>query len=183
MAAATRLMTARELLYMPQDSHRYELVKGGLIQMSPAGARHGRIAGKLLIQLGAHVETNRSGEVFAAETGFLLSRHPDTVRAPDVSFVAREHIPPEGVPEDFWPFAPDLAVEVISPGDTVQEVETKVFEYLEAGTRLVWLVNPKTRRVTVYRLPSEVHILTVNDTLDGAEVIPGFTLPLKELFE
>ncbi|OIN96432.1 MAG: Uma2 family endonuclease [Anaerolineae bacterium CG03_land_8_20_14_0_80_58_20] len=183
MAVLNRLLTAEDLLRMPQESIRSDLTRGELIRMTPAGARHGQIAGNFLIKLGAYVAGKRMGRVFAAETGFILSRDPDTVRGPDVAFVSRERIPPEGVPEGFWPMAPDLAIEVVSPGDTAAEVETKACDYLDAGTRLVWVVNPKTQRVTEYRSLSDIRMLTVNDTLDGADVIPGFSLPLKELFE
>lgn len=183
MAVLNRLLTAEDLLHMPQESIRSDLMRGELIRMTPAGARHGQIAGNFLIKLGAYVADNRMGRVFAAETGFILSRDPDTVRGPDVAFVSRERIPPEGVPEGFWPMSPDLAIEVVSPGDTAADVEAKVYDYLDAGTSLVWVANPKTQRVTEYRSLSDIRVLTINDTLDGADVIPGFSLPLKELFE
>jgi len=183
MAVLNRLLTAEDLLRMPQESIRSDLMRGELIRMTPAGARHGQIAIKFGARLDVFVTGRNLGIVFTAETGFILSRDPDTVRGPDVAFVSRERIPPEGVPEGFWPMAPDLAIEVVSPGDTAADVETKACDYLDAGTRLVWVVNPKTQRVTEYRSLSDIRMLTVNDTLDGADVIPGFSLPLKELFE
>lgn len=183
MAVLNRLLTAEDLLRMPQESIRSDLTRGELIRMTPAGARHGQIAIKFGAKLDFFVTKRNLGIVFAAETGFILSRDPDTVRGPDVAFVLQERIPSEGVPEGFWPMAPDLAVEVVSPGDTLAEVETKVCDYLEAGTRLVWVVNPKMQRVTEYRSLSDIRVLTSNDTLDGADVIPGFSLLLKELFE
>lgn len=183
MTALTQAMTADQLLKLPRDEGRCELVKGELIRMSPASARHGQITGCLHSALHAHVAARGLGVVCAAETGFLLARDPDTVRGPDVSFVARERIPAGGVPEGYWPFAPDLAAEVISPGDTVEQVESKVQEYLAAGTRAVWVVHPKTQSVTVYRSLAEIRVVTGGEFLDGGEVVPGFRIRVSQLFE
>jgi Uma2 family endonuclease len=123
MSTATRTTTADELFMMPHDGFRYELVKGELIKVSPTGGKHGILTLRLGAALIQHIEANNLGEAFGAETGFILSRNPDTVRAPDVAFVSRERIPPGDFPEKFWPGAPDLAVEVLSPSDTLYEVE------------------------------------------------------------
>jgi len=176
------LLRAEDLLNMPDDGFRYELVKGELIQMSPTGAQHGTIAGRLITFLGHFVLTNRLGEVLAAETGFKLESDSDTVRAPDVSFISKDRLPPEQAPEGYWPFAPDLAVEVISPGDTSQDVQAKVSEYLGAGTRLVWVVYPKTRNVVEYRPGGEARVLSEEDSLDGRDVVPGFRCRVGDLF-
>ena len=144
-------MTAEELLRLPENGKRYELVGGELREMVPAGARHGDVAMTLGILLGQHVRAERLGRVLAAETGFRISRDPDTVRAPDVSFVSRERVPPGGPPDGYWELAPDLAVEVVSPNDTAAEVQSKAQMWLESGVRLVWVVYPDTRSVVVHK--------------------------------
>jgi Uma2 family endonuclease len=175
-------MTADELFMMPHDGFRYELEKGELIKMSPTGGKHGILAIRLGAALVQHVEANDLGEAFGAETGFILTTNPDTVRAPDAAFVSRERIPPGDFPEKFWPGAPDLAVEVISPSDTLYEVEEKIEEYLAAGVKLIWIVNPKKRTVTIYQPDIEPQTLSEADTLDGREVVPGFQYSLARLF-
>lgn len=144
-------MTADELLRMPDDGYRYELVKGELRGMPPAGGEHGKIALKFGSRLLNYVEANNLGVVFAAETGFKIASNPDTVRAPDAAFVRLDRLPETGLPKGYWPGAPDLAVEVISPGDIYGEVEEKVNEWLDAGTRMVIVANPRNRTLKVYR--------------------------------
>ena len=139
------------MLQLPTTGHRLELVKGKLFELPPAGARHGSVAMRIGILLGAHVQANQLGEVFAAETGFILSRDPDTVRAPDASFVAINRLPMRELPAGFLEVAPDLAVEVLSPSDRHLEVLDKVEEWLRAGTRLIWIIDPGTHSATVYR--------------------------------
>jgi Uma2 family endonuclease len=119
----------------------------------------------------------------AAETGFVLARDPDTVRAADVAFVSRDRVPPEGVPVGFWPMAPDLAVEVVSPNDRPEDIQEKVEEYLAAGTKLVGVVYPKTQSVTVYRSLREIVVLREDDLITGDEVLPGFACPVRKLLE
>jgi len=176
------LMTGKELMDLPDDGHRYELVKGELRTMTPTGRKHGEIAMVLGSKLFDYVRAHRLGTVCAAETGFYLSRDPDTVRAPDVSFVAQERIPVEADVHDYWPIAPDLAVEVVSPSDRAAEVLAKVAEYLEAGTQLVWVVYPQTQKIVVYRPSADVQMLSVGDTLEGGDVVPGFACPVAEVF-
>ena len=183
MAGTGTKMTARDLMLLPDGGgKRYELVEGELREMVPAGARHGRVAANLTILLGQHVRTQRLGIVLAAETGFRISRDPDTVRAPDVSFVSKERVPPEGLPEGYWDLAPDLAVEVVSPSDTAAEVQAKVQAWLEAGVRLVWVVYPGTRFVVVYGSLREISTLTATDALSGGDVVPGFSCSVGEIF-
>ncbi|MGI8588524.1 MAG: Uma2 family endonuclease [Chloroflexia bacterium] len=182
MALQTQTVTADELLHMPDDGFRYELVKGELRQMAPAGSQHGQIAIALAGRLFQYVDAHRLGVVFAAETGFLLSSKPDTVRAPAVAFVSQERIAATKVGVGYWPGAPDLAAEVISPGDTYTEVEEKVFGWLEAGARMVIVVNPRKRPVTVYHSLTEIFVLTENDQIDGGSVVPGWTLAVRDLF-
>lgn len=176
-------MTAVELLHLPQDGVRYELVKGELLEMSPTGPRHGRIAMRLGALLEQYARQQKLGVVYAAETGFKLQENPDTVRAADAAFVAQERIPPEGEPEGYWAIAPDLVVEVVSPSDLALLMQAKVTDWLEAGCRLVWVVYPDTRTVTEYRSLKEAQVLTVDQNLTGGEVLPGFSCAIAEIFE
>lgn len=182
MTTQTRPITADDLLRMPDDGFRYELVEGNLREMAPAGHQHGRIAINVSTPLAQHVKANNLGVVYAAETGFKLASNPDTVRAPDVAFVRRERLESVGDSEGFWPGAPDLAVEVVSPGDRYTDVEEKVFDWLDAGARLVIVANPRKRLVTVYRSLTDVVVLTEADVLDGGDVVPGFAMPVKDIF-
>ena len=182
MSTATELLSAEDLFRQAHDGYRYELVKGKLLKMPPAGNIHGKRAMRLGWRLAHHVETNDLGVVFAAETGFRLATDPDTVRAPDIAFVTKARIDEVGVFEGFWPGAPDLAVEVISPGDSYTEVKEKVQEFLSAGARAVWVVDPRRHTITVYRSSMDITILTENDLLDGGDIIPGFNCRVAEVF-
>ena len=176
------LMTAEELFARPDDGRRCELVEGELIPMTPAGARHGAIAFRIARLLDEFVEAHDLGVGGAAEPGFILRREPDVVRAPDVAFVARTRIPATGIPTSYWPFAPDLAVEVVSPSDRLSDVHTKLADYFSAGTRLVWVVEPETRVVYAYRSLHDVQVIGEDDELDGGDVLPGFRCALSRLF-
>ena len=182
MSTTTELMTAEELLKMPQSEFRYELVKGELRKMPPAGFEHGVVVVNLTSPLGRYVQDNNLGVVCGAETGFKITINPDTVRAPDIAFVRRERIASVGIPKEYWSGAPDLAVEVVSPGDTVYEVDEKVEEWLAAGTSAVWVVNPKRRTVTVHRPQIKPLTLTENEELDGQDIVPGFRCRVAEIF-
>ena len=177
-----QLITAEDLLTMPDDGSRYELVKGELRKMPPAGNIHGNRTMRLGWRLAQYVEMNDLGIVFAAETGFKLSSNPDTVRAPDIAFISKKRIAEVGAVEGFWPGAPDLAIEVVSPGDTYTEVGEKVEEYLRAGAHAVWVVDPRRRTITVYLSLSDITILSESDTLDGGNIIPGFRCKVAEIF-
>jgi Uma2 family endonuclease len=167
---------------MKDDGWRYELVDGELRKMTPSAFLHGAIVVALTRRLAQHVDDQALGIVTGAETGFLLARSPDTVRAPDVAFVKRERIERLGVPAEFWSGAPDLAVEVTSPGDTPLEVEAKVRDWLTAGAGVVWVVNPKLRRVTVWRGNFQARILSEHERLEGEDIVPGFGCQVSELF-
>lgn len=182
MTIETRHITAEELLHMPDDGFRYELVRGELRKMTPAGNKHGYLALRIASRLERHVEQNGLGKTYAAETGFKLSSDPDTVRAPDAAFVSQARLEEVGEIEGFWPGAPDLVVEVISPSDTHTEVVEEALAWLEAGCRMVLAVDPSRRTVTVYRALDDIRILTANETLDGADVVPDWSLPVAELF-
>lgn len=178
----TKLTSADELLALPDDGFRYELVRGELKRMSPTGHEHGIVVMQIAAPLHRHVQESQLGVVYAAETGFLLSKDPDTVRAPDAAFVRRERIEAAGSVRGYWAGAPDLAIEVVSPGDHVGEVEEKVAEWINAGTRMVWVVSPKLRTVTIYRSLTDISILTERDNLLGDDVVPGFRILVADIF-
>lgn len=181
--ATTLHLTADDLLRLPDDGQQRELVKGELRTMAPASPRHGSINAQLGGLLYQHVVANRLGVLFTADTGFWLSRDPDTVRCPDVAFLSKARIPPDGFRPGFFEGAPDLAVEVLSPRDTVFEVEEKVEEYLAAGARAVWVVNPKLRRVTLHHTGETPRVLHEDETLEGGDILPGFACRVSEVFD
>jgi Uma2 family endonuclease len=177
----TSLMTAEELLREQPPHKRSELVAGRMIVREPAGHRHGRIANKLAFLLTKQVNEQNLGVVFAAETGFVLRRNPDTVRAPDVAFVNRERLlDPE--PTGYAEMAPDLVVEVLSPDDRPGQVLAKVGDWLNAGVRLVWVVDPTRRQVRAYRQDGAESLLGEEDSIEGEDVLPGFSCPVKSVF-
>lgn len=151
--------------------------------MAPAGGLHGQTANTVAFLLTAQVRRSELGKVFSAETGFIVSRDPDTVRAPDVAFVSQERLPPGQVGTGFLELAPDLVVEVVSPGDTAAHVQEKVQMWLKAGSRLAWVVYPESQSVVVYRSLREATVLHTGDDLDGAPVLEDFNLPVSDLFE
>lgn len=175
--------TAEELIAVPKDGMRREVVKGEIRETPPAGALHGKAAMGLGVLLGNYIKSNKLGEVPAAETGFIIARSPDTVRAPDTGFISKERIPKEGPPDGYWELAPDLAVEVVSPNDTATYVQEKVREWIEAGVKLVWVVYPKTRSIVVHKSLKEIFTLTEEETLSGGNVLPGFECTVNEIFE
>jgi Uma2 family endonuclease len=182
MAVQKSFMTADELLRLPDDNMRHELVRGELRTLPPAGGEHGFVGGELFGVVREHVRARDLGFTFSADTGFRLSRNPDTVRAPDVAFVTKGRLPGGRLPTTFPDLAPDLVAEVVSPSDAATEVREKVQQWLEAGVRLVWVVWPSNRSVTEYRSPTGVRELTEADELDGFDVLPGFTCPIRDIF-
>jgi Uma2 family endonuclease len=174
----THLVTADELADIDDWSHRHELIKGELLTMPLPKLRHARVAAKLTIKLGQYVEANHLGAVFA-EGGYHIERDPDTVLGPDVSFIARtNNIDP---PEGYNPGPPDLAIEVISPGDRRGQIERKLGLWLEAGTRSVWLVNPRRRTVEVVSSLDNRRTLHETDELVD-DTVPGFRVKVSEIF-
>lgn len=174
-------MTAEELLAMPDDGFRYELVRGELVKMSPAGRVHGKRGNRVNVSLSLYVYENNLGETYLADTGFHLETDPDHVLAPDVAFVSREREEATLEADGFFPGPPDLAVEVISPSDRLAEVADKVAEWLAAGTRMVVVVNPRNRTVQAHTSDG-VTELTEQDTLNGGDVVPGWRLPVADIF-
>ena len=181
MATKAKLMTAEELLRMPDDGFRYELVRGELIRMPPAGHMSSFHEMRVGSRLAVYVDENRLGRVYGASGGFTLERAPDTVLAPDAAFVRRERVETAGDGDGFFPGPPDLAVEVISPSDRLTEVADKVGEWLVAGTCMVVVVNPRNHTVQAHT-PDGVTELTESDTLDGGDVVPGWRLPVADIF-
>jgi len=173
-----RLVTAEELLLIHEPGVRCELVRGELRRMSPAGYRHGTIALRIGQLLANWNEQRQLGTVCAADTGFVIERDPDTVRAPDVAFVtaARHRDEPA-----CFPGPPDLAVEVVSPGDTFTQVQSTALLWIECGVRQVWVCDPRTVTVTVYTREG-CRVLGSADTLDGCDLLPGFARRVGELF-
>ena len=179
MTTTSRFITAEELFAMP-DSKATELIAGEIVMMTPAGYQHGTITATICSILRSHVAANRMGSVVSGETGFVIARNPDTVRAPDVAFVRRDRQPQS--PEAFFPGAPDLAVEVISPYDRLKDVDDKTKAWLDAGTPVVWVVWADTRSVTVHRSGQPPRILHETDVITGEEVLPGFQCSVAEFF-
>jgi Uma2 family endonuclease len=183
MTTAKKLMTAEELAALPSgDGRRYELLDGVLVEMAPNGYEHDVIRGLVGYPFFEYVNRNKLGDVLLGDTGYILRRSPDRVRAPDISIVLRERLPGGRRPKSFTTIVPDLLVEVVSPGDTAAEVEQKTLEWLAAGVRLVINVYPETRSVMAYRSPTDVHRYTDADTLDAAPVLPDFSHPVAQFF-
>ncbi|HLF29031.1 MAG TPA: Uma2 family endonuclease [Anaerolineae bacterium] len=180
---AVKVLVKAEDLFQVGEDKRVELVKGEIVEMSPTGMEHGAIVVNLAMLIGGYVHANGLGRVYAGEPGVILERDPDTVRAPDLMFIAASRLPAQGTPAGFGDVVPDLAVEVVSPNDRWSEIEEKVDDYLAAGVRMIWVVNPKTRSVHVYRPSSDARRILESDTLQGEEVLSGFAVPAKDLFK
>jgi Uma2 family endonuclease len=175
------LVTAEQFEAMHEPGCRLDLVRGEVLRVTNAGWWHGAVAAAVCELLRTHVRTHGLGLVFAAETGFLLERGPDTVRSPDAAFVRTERLPRQPR-RGYLDGAPDLAVEVTSPDDSVTKVHEKALLWLQHGARLVWVVEPEARRVSVYRPDRTIQLLDAAASLDGGEVLPGFRIAVAELF-
>jgi Uma2 family endonuclease len=176
-------LTAEDFFDLNVQDERAELVDGEVLRMSPAGGEHGVVALRIGAWLLMFVERHQLGVVCAAETGFLVGRDPDTVRAPDAAFISLERMGEGRPPKKFWPFAPDLAVEVVSPSERAEQVQERVRDWFAAGARAVWMFFPGTATVHAYRSPSGVRILQRGDLLTGdGDLLPGFSCPVADLF-
>jgi Uma2 family endonuclease len=176
-------MTMEQFATLSLDAGRSELVEGELRMMSPAGGRHGRVAMNCGRLLANHVDEHMLGVVYAAETGFVLARDPDTVRAPDVAFVSADRVSDIGDESAFVPFAPDMAIEVVSPSDSFSGLEEKAFSWLNAGTRLVLLVDPANETVHVYRSTDDIAVLGKGDVISASDVVDGWQVAVAKLFQ
>ena len=181
MATSSQIVTAEELFRMPSGEHRYELVRGELHIMSPAGGKHSAVIMRLANRLGPFVEQRKLGETCAAETGFLLECDPDTVLAPDFAFIEQSRIPESGIPDAYWKIPPDLAGEVLSPSDSAAKAQSKAERWLSYGAREVWLIDPKKRTVSIHRPAAAPRVLTEHDSL-SSDLIPGFSCRVSEVF-
>ncbi len=175
------LVSAEDLWRMGSRGDNFELVRGELIEMTPPGGVHGSTAANLGSLLHSFVKEKKWGEVMV-ESGYKLTANPDTVRAPDISFLAAAKVPPGGLPDGYIEGAPDLAVEVVSPGDTASEMQNKVQDYLAYGTQVVWVVYPQQRLVVAHYPDGTARTLREADALSGEAVIPGFSCQVRDIF-
>ncbi len=189
MAVQEKLYTAEDLWrisHLPKNAgKRFELIEGVIVEMSPTGWLHGDVAMEIGALIRSYVKAHNLGRVTAAETGFSLTGDSLNVLAPDVGFIAAGRIP-EQLPDGYVPFAPDLAVEVVSPGNSPAEIRTKIEKYLQYGTQLVWIVYPNKKKVDVYHPTggqgAMVEFVNIDGTLSGGNVLPGFELSVKDIF-
>ncbi|MFC1759022.1 Uma2 family endonuclease [Planctomycetota bacterium] len=177
------LTTADELFAQPADGYRYELVAGELRMMSPAGGRHGRVALRIAQLLANHVEEHQLGVVFAAETGFRIAQDPDTVLAPDVAFVSQSRYDQIDDDVSFLPVAPDFVAEVTSPNDRFSRVESKALAWLDAGTKLVLLVDPESQNIHAYKSRHDIHVHESGETIDCTNAVKKWTLEVERVFQ
>ena len=183
MTATGIRMTADELLCLPDNGMRRELIAGELHEMPPAGGEHGYVASRAQVELGIYLRQHPEigGGLFTAETGFRIARDPDTVRAPDLAYVGELRLA-QARARSYPELAPDFVAEVVSPNDTASKVQAKVDEWLRAGVLLVWVLYPTTRTAMVYRTDGTVALLHADDTITGDPVLPGFACRVGDLF-
>ncbi len=182
MSVQPGLLTAEEFAALPSEGLRLELIRGEMRAMPPAFADHGDTVGALHVILGAYIRAQHLGKIYGAETGFLLARNPDTVRAPDIAFIQTSRLTPETSAPNWNPVVPDMVVEVVSSRDREREIAEKVQMWLDAGVRMVWVVYRVRRVIEVFRPEQPAIILSERDSLDGMDVVPGFATPVAEIF-
>lgn len=179
-ATVAKVWTEADFMALPDDGNNYELVNGALV-VGNAGMEHGNLGIFLGGALEMYARPRKLGVVCDSSTGFRMQS--GNVRSPDVSFVSRERLQGlKRLPKGFFQGAPDLAVEILSPGNTVEEIHTKIVEYFENGAQLVWVINPDEQYVLIYHEPKPDQFLRVGDNLDGEAVVAGFSLALADLF-
>lgn len=181
MAVERKLMTAEEFLRLPRTDTFQELVRGEVHTSPPPAGPHGLACNQIGSLIGTYALVHGYGVVFN-QSGFRVERDPDTVRAPDISFLAAERVPPGGLPDGYADLVPDLVVEVVSPSDTAAEVQERMQDWLRWGARLAWLAYPRTRSVAIYAPGEPIRLLGPDDTIDGGEVLPGFTCRVGDFF-
>lgn len=179
---STALMTAEELMQLPDDDLRHELINGELITMPPPGYPHGRSATHLGVPLAQFVLENDLGEVCIGDIGYQLTWNPDTVLAPDITFVSKQRLEEAGAIEGYWQGPPDLAVEVFSPGYRPGKVNKRISRLFSVGTKQVWIVDLKHRTVAVYRSESDITTFSGSDYLEAPDLLPGFRISLERIF-
>ena len=175
------LLSADELLHLHLPHKRTELVRGVLVVREPPGGRHGRLTAELARVIANHAVEQGLGTVYAGDTGFTLARHPDTVRGPDLAFVSKVRVP-DADPTGYLELGPDLVVEILSPGNRPGDVLAKVADWLNAGTRLVWVIDPQRRQARVYRQDGSGASVNEEEKLEGEDVLPGLSISLSQLF-
>lgn len=180
MAVERLLMTAEDLAHLPDDGMRHELIDGELRTMPPASGPHGFSGLPVVVHLALHIYAHNLGVGSLAETGFVLRRQPDRVRAPDFAFIRSDRLPPEGLPRGYVPFPPDMVLEVVSPADRAVDIREKVQDWLDFGCRAVWVLFPGPR-LDVYGPGRAARTFGPDDAVDGGEVLPGFRPPLHDL--
>ena len=176
MCAIPTTMTLEE--FLEHDVEGYEYANGELVPMAPPSREHGEISVNVIRYLDAHVHQNKLGRLYTAETTFQVG---ERTAKPDVAFVSTARL--TGDKTKGFSIPPDLAIEVVSPSDVQSRIVEKALAYLDAGTRLVWVLEPVSKTVTIYRAETDIEILTHEDTLTGEEVVPGFSCPVAHLFE
>jgi Uma2 family endonuclease len=181
MTVQEKLITAKEFAALPDDGKRYDLVKGALVEMGRPKPRHGHLAIRLGSAVNVFVDSHNLG-IVTTESGYVLARDPDTVVGPDVAFLSKARLEKPDL-DEYIPLAPDLAVEIVSPNDRAQEINDKVNAYLAAGTRLVWTLYPDSQEVHVHQGNGTIQVIKIDGVLDGGDALPGFTLPLREIFK
>jgi Uma2 family endonuclease len=177
----TKLLTAEEFFLLPDpgDGSQQELVRGEVVTMPPPGGLHGVTCLKTGRRIGNFVEDNDRGTVASNDTGFITERDPDSVRGPDLSYWAKDRL--KEIPVGYIDIAPDLLVEVLSPSNTSKQIRAKLKEYFAKGVRLVWVIAPEDRTLTIYRTPDEGRVLHDTATVTGEDVLPGFTCRVSDL--
>lgn len=180
--ATTRLFTVHDLEHSPPEGE-WELIDGELVPMTPSGLESSSLGHRIGRIVGNFVDAHRLGMMTGADGGYVLFPDRATIRVPDVGFIREERLPPKSERSRFPRLAPDLAIEVLSPSDSTSEVVAKVEMYQEAGIPLIWLVDPAKRTVTVISFGNSAEVLKPGDTLDGGDVLPGFSVLVAEIFE
>lgn len=175
-AVETKPMTLEDVRQINPEEQPGELVKGVWIPISRPTIKHGEVMSNIDFALRLYLQQNPIGKVVVGDAGFVLEQ--DILRGPDVGFIRKERIPHEGLPDDWWEGAPDLAVEIVSRWRTAHDLASKALDYLKAGTKMVWVIDPQSRTVAVYTPPDHIRILRENENLDEGDVLPGFQLPV-----
>ncbi len=171
-----------EVFKLNHAGGHYEMVNGELVEKSGRTFPHGKLLARVGAELGRYIEATHAGEASIKAT-YILCREPKLLRFPDISFISKARMPVEGPPDkSYWEFVPDLAIEIISPEDEMYAVYELAAEYIERGVKEVWLIVPAGRAVIIYRSFEEQRTLTVRDKLESAEILPGFSMAVSELF-